>query len=529
MTIIFSQTSDGQTISPGAGLFTGHVRWSRHDTVIQGAGIDVTTIKPDGQDARVFHAPSLIDGEPCRKATIRDLTIDCDRLDTLTAAVLCNDSAGNPLGPLDLVMERVKVANHHGGTIGILTGRYGNLRDVEIVGNGGGVLIGSSSRPGLGCRIRGLNVTGCKYVAQVTEMADGSVGVVPGVDIEDAHGIHYYWANPVVGETMTPVAFGALYVDVEEHNTDHRSARDVLRVLTPVKTYTIGEPLTGVEKWDRIETDAGEWTQVLDVMGGEATLDTWRDTGYWTPISEPSGTATVYRVTLGMVQSWTDTRIGLTASGTPADARWRTVENDDAPTPTAAAGVRLDVIRAASGLSSSIRDVNIQPIHITKAAYAVRVSNCTVTGSFADAFSMRGKNGSMVDCVAKLGQDMGFTVDVREGPCALHRCISRGTGVAGFTIFGSHRARLYGCEAYDSGFYSSTSAGWGARADSAAAGSYVEVAGSGNRQGLANEHVSVRSPRVFPRRSASPEAARIVATRTATRRTVVPVARRITG
>lgn len=487
MTIIFPQTTDGETITIPAGTHTGTVRITKHDVTFQGAGVDVSIVKSDGDDARVFHAPSLINGEPCRKVTLRDLTIDCDRLASLTAAVLCSHNVANPLGPLEIVMERVKVTNHHRNTVAVWTADRGDLTDVEIVGNGGGVSIGGSTQPGRGARIRNLTVTGAQWAAQLIEQADGSVGVVPGFDVEGATCRHDYWANPLVGETMTPVAFGAQYVDVASHTEDERSTSDVLRVLTPIGTHQIGETLTAVEKWDRLETDDGEWTQVMSVDDGVATLDTWRDAGYWTPISEPSGTATIYRVTLGRLQSWTSTRLSLvTVIGTPTAAHWRTVEDDDAGTPTIVAGSRLDIIRAASGLSGSLRNVNIQPIHATKACRAARIANCTVTGSFADSFSIRGTNGLVEDCRAVLGQDMGFTVDVRQGAHLVRRCVSRGTGVAGFTIFGDHGVRMEKCEAYDSGFYTSANAGWGVKADTAASGSYVEIVGSGNRNGLAS-------------------------------------------
>lgn len=486
MALIFPQTTDGETITIPAGTHSGSVLLTQHRVTFQGAGVDESTVVADGTYASVFqppYPPQTDDGQPIDVTTIRDITIDCDFDATISAAL----QSGIFAGPLQLVLERVRIRNATSATIAVLVGARAVLRDVEIWINGRAIVVSTSST---GMFAECLSVEGGGGAVTV---AVGTTGTVPGIVVRNATLNLDYWASPVY-ETCTPTSYAAQRVDVVSHVSAARSANDVLRALTPARSYVVGARTlsAGLQVWDRVETAAGRWAQVTDVDGTYATIGTWHDAGSWNPCDEPTGSAaTIFRVALGRLSSggWTSTRLSINAAGEAPDAHWRKVAGGTQTLPTVIAGSRLDILR--HGLSDGqTRDVDTGAIHITQTARNARLHEVHVRGGFSDMITVRGPDGHASRCSVQLGQDMGYTVDGTFGTQTLVQCEAEAAGYSGFFLFADAPAagltHLRMCHVHDNGLHDDGSLGpYGVHVyDDNVAASVLQVYGDGNVGGL---------------------------------------------
>jgi len=374
-------------------------------------------------------------------------------------------------GIAHMTVENVRIEGHARGSIAVYNRGSFRGTNMEIIGDGGAihhVTLATSTV------IRGCTIRGGQY---------GFVNTAPsGIDIDGLDMNLDYWASPTY-EAVTATAYGALYADVSSHVEGDRTLYDVLRYLSPVTTFTVSSGLTSslVRVWDRVEMANGTWTQVLGFTGATtAVLDDWRKPLSWARAATPSGTATVYRVTLGRLIGHTPTRLLMqTGSLAPPSPRWRSVTGDTMATPTTGGGSRLDIIRAGS----SNRDVDTGGIHVTETSSGARVTNCTVRGGWSDAITLRGSGSVAEDCTTDLGQDMGYTVDGTHGTVVMRRCIAKRAGRSGFAVIGGP-SKLFDCEAYSNGTINDGSGDYGFTVTAAAAGSKLQVRGGQNLDAL---------------------------------------------
>jgi hypothetical protein len=302
-----------------------------------------------------------------------------------------------------------------------------------------------------------------------------------GIDIEDVTSIHDYWATPTY-EAVTATAYDDLGVDVTSHVEADRSLYDVIRHLAPVLTFQVANGLrtTRARAWDRVEMTDGTWSQVLSIDSqGAAVFDEWREPGSWRPTTEPSGIATLYRVTMCRYLTGTATRLEMQSNDEPPAPRWRYVTGGTAPTPSVATGTRLDVVRAGG----SNRDTDTGACHITETAINARVKGWIARGGWSDQITLRGVGSTAEECSTDLGQDMGFTVDGTDGPCTLTRCHAARTGRSGFHVTGGP-SNLYACSAVGNGLHNDGSGDYGCAIQEDAPGCHVEMVGRDNLDGL---------------------------------------------
>jgi hypothetical protein len=472
---VFPQTSNGQLINCPAGTHVGHILLSKHDCTFQGAGIDDTIIRGDGTYASVLQGAILADGG-VSKATLVDMTIDADNL-AAHAAVLESNGA-----LLELVLQNVRILGTRRGARAILNRGIVRATDIEIIGSGGGIHhhTGATITAINGCQVEGSSWG-------FVNTSAGAAGTMTGITLTDFHVRHDFWASPTY-EAVTVTEYGAQHAIVASHVADHRNAYDVLRALTPIGTFEASIPspvVAGAQPWDRVEVSDGRWTQVLAMDGAKAVLDTWRASGLWVPVATPtSGTATVYRVSLGRLYGWEEEGERLDIATVGAElSYWRGV-GGGLLNPELIAGSRLDILRHAytgAAAAAGVRDVDTGGIHITDSAGRAVLRDCTVRGGFSDMITMRGIGGRATRCSVDLGQDMGFTIDGGNDRQVLVDCTSRRAGFNGFWL-ANGASELYRCTAVANGLHGD-GGGYGVVVTQAAAMSHVDVRNYANRLG----------------------------------------------
>lgn len=475
MALAASTSTDDETIALAAGSHTGHILVSHTGCTVEGAGIDRTTIVLDGT-----YAEGTRPGAAVATFTLKNLTIDCAGLSAVTAPL---DIGG---GIAAMTANSVRILDHYRGTTAV--GNRGAFAGygLEIVGNGGAVnhMAGATST-----LIRGMRVVGGKFAFVSTAAA--------GIDLSGINGRSDWWASPTY-EVVTATAYGSTYVDVSSHVEADRSLYDILRYLSPVTTFDAQTSLSSslVQKRDRVEVADGRWTQVLGFgPGNQVILDEWRAAGKWKPVATPTGTATVYRVTIGTSYGYSGNRIFIqTGGGDPTGARWRGIDDDSttASTPTTGGGSRLDIIRNGG----SNRDTDSGFLHVTETATDAIVSNCSAYGWASDVFTMRGLRSSISDCYAEMGNDMDFTFDGTNGPVTATRCHAVRAGRTGFNLTGGP-SNLYSCRADYNGFINDGGSDYGVTTTSDCAGSILQIRGTGNLTGLIGGTVTEVSPGGF--------------------------------
>lgn len=471
-------SSDDQTITLPLGVTTATVFVQRHDCALVGQGMDLSTLVPDLTYQYAVLAGAPVGGAPSISAfRIADLTIDCDDLAGL-AVVL-------PSGGFDyLEIERVRIVNHYRQTIAILNTSYIRLRDCEIAGNGGGFQLHSGA---VGQDISGLTIWGCRWAFIVSDL--GLVGQIPGGLVEDMDAWMDYWANPLGEQGLEATAFSATYVDVDSHVTNHRNLYDVVRVLTPVTTFTVGDPLPGtLAEWDRVEVADGRWTQVVrDEDTGELVLQPWRRAGQHGWVTGVTGTATAYRLTLGRLYGYTATRLTIHLdAGAATQGIWYTVAGDEAATPAVTVGQRVDILRHGyTGDAVAVRDVDIGGIQANRSLVSCKMRRIRIRGTFSDSNTQRGVFCVCEDIDTSMGQDMGHTVDAGAAPQLLINCTAATTGFHGFVLI-SGASTLVGCAANDNGKHG---IGYGVAFDEYSHGSTVDaVCADNTTDGIEGEH-----------------------------------------
>lgn len=459
MALAASTSSANQTITLAAGSHTGHILVSHTGCTVNGAGIDSTTVVLDGT-----YTEGVRPGASVATFTLKNLTLDCAGLTGVTAPI---EIGG---GIASVTLENVRILDHARGSIAIYNRGVLSATGIEIIGNGGGInhFTGATSSV-----VRGMVVTGGQY---------GFVNVAAaGIDIDDVTSIYDYWACPTY-EAVTATAYGDIYADVTSHVQADRSLYDVIRHLAPVATFQVANGLRGrgVQQWDRVEMSDGRWTQILSVdSSGVAVLDTWRAASKWRPVAEPTGLATVYRVTLGRYLTGNATRLEMQSNGEPVSPHWRSVTGEIAATPTTATGTRLDIIRAGS----SNRDTDTGACHITENAIDASVKRWISRGGWSDQITLRGVGSTAEECSTDLGQDMGYTVDGTDGRMTLTRCHAARTGRSGFHVTGGP-SDLYACSAIGNGLHNDGSGDYGCAMQVGTTASHVEMVGRDNLDGL---------------------------------------------
>jgi hypothetical protein len=458
-------------------------------------GLDVrrSTLRADGEFGTLFQAPfppMTGNGQPVDELTIRRCTLDGAALASLSSIVGGTAAAG----PRRIVLEDVAIQDNHRDTIALLNSGEVIASRVSIVGNGTSIL---STLDSSLTRLRQIQVTGGRAGFVV---ADGPTGTVEGIDIADME-VDLGYQAATRWEAVVPVAFGPLHVDVEAHVQEHRRLYDVLRVLTPVAEVDVEKPLGAQARpWDRLELADGTWCQVLEVTAeGLARLDRWRRPGSWCAAPDPSGVATLFRVTLGRLFGWTASRLSLTANGViPAGARWRGVQGEYRPPPSLVPGTRVDVLRhgyTIAGQPTPPRDVDTGGIHVTRSARSARLANVVVRRGFSDMITLRGVDTVADACVADAGQDMAFTVDGTAGPQTLRGCKASRTGMNGFHLLGGPSS-LHRCHAANNGLHGY---GYGVMVEPAAAGSFLQVRTEGDALGAVHGAELADAPLERPR------------------------------
>lgn len=463
MALAASTSADNSTITLSSGSHTGHILVSHTGCTVEGAGIDRTTVVLDAT-----YAEAVRPGASVAAFTLKNLTLDCNALSGVDVGLEIVTG-----GIAALTANNVRIKGHTKGAIAVYNRGSFTGSGLEIIGDGGAInhFTGSTS-----CVIRGCGIVGGQYGFQNSAAA--------GIDIQGLRGVFHYWAAPTY-ESVTPSTYAPTYVDVASHVSDDRTSGDIIRYLSPVKTFDAEGSCSAslVQLYDRIEVASGVWTQVLGFgPGNTAILDVWRKASSWAPAANPSGTATVYRVTLARLVTWTSTRLKLQTGGlSPPAPRWRTVLGDDASTPSTGGSSRLDIIRT-SGANS---DTDSGGIHATEHAVGAVFKDCSIIGGRSDCITLRGTGTVAERCMTDLGYDMGFTVDGTNDRVTLRNCEARRTGRSGFAVLGGP-SDLYSCAAYDNGTISDGTGDYGCTVSEAAALGTFQLRGSGNRDGLIN-------------------------------------------
>lgn len=455
MGVILTTSSHGQTVDVPAGVSTGVLLLTHNDVAFVGHGIGVSTILADATYPYFIQAGAIVGGGPCLSVTFQDLTLDCAGLTTMVCALA--SSAGG--GPLLVRLVRVRITNHARGTIALLNQTFHYLEDVEIAGLGGAYQIHTTA---WGHEIRGLTVTGCMWGILVSDGA--TAGVISGGDQSDVVIKLDWFANPKCESGLVPTAWSPYYVDVADHAEEHRNLYDSVRLLIPIGTWIVGDPLpVGAEEWARVELADGRWSQILysdddlEIVDkwkaiasagayGPLVCDAWRAAQTWNTIAEPTGqTATLYRVLLGRLGGWTATRLSLrfsitpTAETEPTYSTWRTVNGDAYTLPAGAipVGTRVDVLRHAytgQAAADGVRDVDIGGIHVTKSARDSVFDRIYVRGGFSDMQTYRGVRTKVYRAVSAIGQDMAYTIDGNHDRQYLAMCRAVRAGFHGFLL-----------------------------------------------------------------------------------------------
>lgn len=471
MGVIFPTSSDGQVVSVPVGTTIGVILYTHHDVTYRGTGYDCI-IKAD--TTFQYLAQSILAG--CRSVTFEDLTIDCDNLSSMIAAIV-----SSPVnGPMRVYLRGVRIVNYHRITTALLCQTHIDVRDATLIGMGRGYL----NHFGSHC-VDGLTIIGGTGGIFTSDGSPGQhiLGSMKNVIIKLD-----WFANPVCESGLVPTAFDPLYVDVESHVGDHRNLYDSVRVLLPVGSWVVGDPLpVGVEEWSRIELADGRWTQLVcddseydiddkwrAIGGSEFIVDEWKKTGQWAPLgSTPTGeTAIIYNVRLMRLMSWTATRLSLQSGETPDYARWTNVNGDPTPLPASVpVGARVDILRHAftgQALLDGVRDVDAGGIQINDPTLGCIIERVYVRGGFSDMVTVRG------DCftsqvTAAIGQDMCFTVDALAYPQRLKRVRAVRAGFHGLILINGNStvdvAHTHQCGRHGLGY--------GVAADEDSAGSYV--------------------------------------------------------
>jgi hypothetical protein len=144
---------------------------------------------------------------------------------------------------------------------------------------------------------------------------------------------------------------------------------------------------------------------------GRPTIDVWRAAQSWAPAATPSGTATLYRVTLGRTMGWTTTRISLRINATvPPTPHWRSCWGDTEPTPDIETVARVEVFRRGG----SDRDVDVGPIHLTQSTIGAYLRGIVIEGGWSDGITLRGSGHRLEYALSRLGQDMNVTLQLNE-------------------------------------------------------------------------------------------------------------------
>lgn len=499
MTLAGATSSNGQTIELSLGATVGHFLVRHHDITIRGPKVgraDAATVRADGHYTTLFQTPFPVqtsNGQPVSKLTLRDVTLDADAVSSLVSVVGGTTSAG----PLEIVMENVAIIRTHKNTTAIVNTGVLTATGVTIVGSGGGINAGATSTA---TTLRTVSMHGGSF---------GLLCVGAGADISGLLGRFDYWAVPTY-EAVTATGYGAAYADVTSHVTGDRNLYDVLRYLSPVTTFDAAGSLRSplVQVYDRIEVADGTWTQVIGFgPGNTAMLDEWRAAGSWRVTSNPTGTATVYRVSLGRSYGYSGNRILMqTGQGFPSGARWRSVIGETMETPSTGGGSRLDLIR----VGGSNRDVDSGGVHITADATSSVIRDSTVIGGWSDMITLRGAGTVAERCQADLGQDMCFTVDGTNDRITVRNCHASRAGYTGFHLTGGP-SDLYSCRADDNGTHNDGSSDHcGVTTTGDCVGSTLQVRGSGNVGTLLGGAISGVSPGGF-------ESTRAVASRSRAR------------
>lgn len=440
---------------------------------MNGAGMGVTTIKPDGAFAECVRP-----GGSVPIFTLRNLTIDMQALAALTVGLEIVD-AGIAL----LIAENVEILDSKKGAIEIYNRGKFRGTNLRLVGAGGHISHFTGSTE---CTINGCEMEGGQY---------GFVNVAAGgIDLTGIDGRFDYWASPTY-EAVTATAYAPTYADVASHVAADRSLYDVLRYLSPVTTFDASAtlPATLVRQWDRVEMADGRWTQVIDFDSLGAVLDNWRAAGSWRPIARPSGTATVYRVTMGRLIGVTGNRLFMQSGGeppAPLSPRWRSVTGETMALPTVGGDSRFDIIRAGG----ANRDTDTGGIHITETAIGARVTDCEIVGGWSDTITLRGRSTLAQRCTTSLGQDMGFTVDGTDDRIQVFDCTALYTGRSGFACLGGP-VDLNNCHADGNGTINDGSGDYGFTTTQACVGSTMIVTGWRNLDGLMAGAITTPTPK----------------------------------
>lgn len=379
------QDAHDKVIDVPAGVSTGVVLLTRNGLTFRGAGKGVSIIKADTTRAWVFDAGTIVGGGPCTSVTLEDLTIDCDMIATLSAAI-ANNMTG---GAQRVTLRRVEIRNYHRNSIAIGHGSIIDAQCVDLVGNGYAFNIQATSE----CtKIRDLTITGGSAGIGTA----GADGTVRGIDIDGVDIVMDFWCS-VSSESVTATAFSGQYVDVVSHVQAARSLYDVIRVRTPIGTFAAdGDLPDGAQEFDYIEIlsgdYAGAWAQVEIDDDGASYVGTWREPGSWNYYDDddqPTGTATLYRVQIGKLYDYTATRLKLFTGGAEL-GRWRYVTGSpgvfsaDAATdtctmrgPLAADGVTEEPLEhgLSTGDAVTVATTDTLPGGLSSATYyAIRVS-----------------------------------------------------------------------------------------------------------------------------------------------------------
>lgn len=462
MALAHTTSADNESATLAAGTHTGHVLVNHSNCTLSGAGMGRTIIALDATYTTALRAVA-----ERQSFTLKNCTIDVGGLSFVSAPI-------EPLvgGLSTIILDGVEVRGYARGTVAAYNRAALRMTGCRLVGDGAGILHFTAATE---TTVRGCEIVGGQYGLQTTEAA--------GVDAQGISGRFDYWSVPRY-EAVTATEYGgASYVDVSSHVTADRTSGDILRYLSPVLTFDAETSLRSglVNQFDRIEMADGTWTQVMGFgPGNAALLDEWRRSGSWRPAAQPSGTATVYRVSLARVVTWSGNRLKLaTDGGVPPSPRWRTVTGTTASTPTTGGSSRLDIIRTGG---SNI-DTDTGGIHITETATNAVVKNCSIVGGRSDCITLRGTGTLAEGCSVDLGYDMGFTVDGTNGRVTVRRCQARRAGRSGFALLGGP-SDLYTCGAYDNGTINDGTGDYGCTTSGASVGSTVQLRGGGNLDAL---------------------------------------------
>jgi hypothetical protein len=444
MAIVLSTVIAGQAATLAAGTFDGHVLANHAGCSLTGAGPGRTIVRPDGTYNTFVRAVANRES-----FTLANLTIDCRNRADLAAAFEVN--AHIPL----FTANNVEILGVRRG--GYAVSQEGIFRGTGISyeGDGAGILHHDAATE---TTLRGWRQVGGQYVFANTS------GV--GIDLD---GIDYTgsYAHTPTSEPVTAVSYDAFGVDVSSHVEEDRSSGDIIRYLSPVLEYdaetTLRSPLV---RWrDRIEVTGVAWTWARP----DGHADTWRAWGSWRPAPQPSGTAKVYRLVLGRMVAYVPGQNRLafqTLTGgqlRPPAPRWRYIDGSTAPTPTLAAGSRLDIVRVGDPANNGTRDTDSGAVNIGDTSVGAKLTRSTFHGGASDQVTVGGVGSVVVGCYVGWGYDEGFTVRGGNGRVTVDRCHAAYQGRTGIHL-NDGPSDLYSCYASGNGTINDGSGDYGASA-----------------------------------------------------------------